>query len=192
MAIALAVLTYKLRYVNVFDFFVARYFLVIESITSLLLMILMIECALAYSYKVIFDIDKNNIKFGFGSFLDGWRIFFESPFNELWVQWKDVWDDHKTNDPDGHDESVISFIALGVLLLIAGIINLILFNFLIAAIIDSYAKVSENIKNQKHLNRAKILYENGILFKIKERFKNTRYIIMAEEDRGKKDLSKGG
>jgi hypothetical protein len=93
MAIALAILTYKLRFVNVFDFFVARYFLVIESITSLLLMILMIECALAYSYKVIFDIDKNMVKFSFGSFLDGWRIFFESPFAELWNQWKDVNDD---------------------------------------------------------------------------------------------------
>lgn len=51
--------------------------------------------------------------------------------------------------------------------------------FLVAAIIESYNKVSQNLKNQKYLARAKILFENTLLFRRDEVFANTRYVIKA-------------
>lgn len=38
--------------------------------------------------------------------------------------------------------------------------NVLLIYFLFAAIIESYNKMSQNLKNQKYLARAKILFEN--------------------------------
>jgi hypothetical protein len=38
--------------------------------------------------------------------------------------------------------------------------NLLMFYFLIAAIIESYNKVSQNLKNLEYLSRSKILLEN--------------------------------
>jgi hypothetical protein len=57
--------------------------------------------------------------------------------------------------------------------------NMLMTYFLIAAIIDSYNKVSVNIRNQKYLARSKILFENSLLFRRDETFENTRYIIKA-------------
>jgi hypothetical protein len=57
--------------------------------------------------------------------------------------------------------------------------NILSTYFLIAAIIDSFNKVSINNKNQKYLSRAKILFENSLLFRRDETFEDTRYIIKA-------------
>jgi len=55
--------------------------------------------------------------------------------------------------------------------------------FLVAAIIESYNKVSQNLKNQKYLARAKILFENTLLFRRDEVFAHTRYVIKAQAER---------
>jgi hypothetical protein len=57
--------------------------------------------------------------------------------------------------------------------------NLLMVYFLIAAIIESYNKVSQNLKNQEYLSRSKILFENSILFRPDKVFASTRYIIKA-------------
>jgi hypothetical protein len=65
------------------------------------------------------------------------------------------------------------------LTLIAKGTNLLTTYFLIAAIIESFNKVSINNNNQKYLSRAKILFENSLLFRRDETFADTRYIIKA-------------
>jgi hypothetical protein len=51
--------------------------------------------------------------------------------------------------------------------------------FLIAAFIESYNKVSQNLASQVYLSRAKILFENALLFKRDQVFGGTRYVIKA-------------
>ena len=60
--------------------------------------------------------------------------------------------------------------------------NLFMIYFLIAAIIESYNKVSQNLKNQEYLSRSKILFENSLLFRRDEAFASTRYIIKAQAE----------
>lgn len=61
MVIALIVMLYKLRHANLFNFFIARCFIVFENIYKYLLAIIIIQVALSYSFKVIFDIYEENI-----------------------------------------------------------------------------------------------------------------------------------
>lgn len=68
--------------------------------------------------------------------------------------------------------------------------NLLLIYFLFAAIIESYNKVSQNLKNQKYLARAMILFENQLLFKRDLIFGQTRYIIKAQAEKVEEGDSK--
>ena len=68
--------------------------------------------------------------------------------------------------------------------------NLLLIYFLFAAIIESYNKVSQNLKNQKYLARAMILFENQLLFKRDLTFGQTRYIIKAQAEKVEEGDSK--
>lgn len=60
--------------------------------------------------------------------------------------------------------------------------NVLMTFFLISAIIESYNKVSQNLKNQEYLSRAKILFENNLLFRRDEAFESTRYVIKAQAE----------
>ena len=51
--------------------------------------------------------------------------------------------------------------------------------FIIAAIIESYKKVSLDLLNQKYLAMAKKLFEYGLRFNRDEIYKDTRFIIQA-------------
>jgi hypothetical protein len=61
--------------------------------------------------------------------------------------------------------------------------NVLLIYFLVAAIIESYNQVSQNLGNQIYLARAKILFENSLLFQRDHKFANTRYVIKAQAER---------
>lgn len=61
--------------------------------------------------------------------------------------------------------------------------NLMLFYFLVAAVIESYNKVSQNLENQKYLARAKILFENSLIFRRDEVYEETRYVIKAQAEK---------
>jgi hypothetical protein len=54
--------------------------------------------------------------------------------------------------------------------------------FLIAAIIESYNRVSINLKSYEYLSRSKILFENSIIFSGDKTFESTRYIIKAQAE----------
>ena len=56
-------------------------------------------------------------------------------------------------------------------------VNFFLFIFIIAAITESYKKISQGLNNQKYLALAKILYQNGSIFNRKSAFKETRYTV---------------
>ena len=71
---------------------------------------------------------------------------------------------------------------LVMLAFIAVCTNILMFYFLIAAIIESYNKVSQNFKNNKYLSRSKILFENSILFPRDKAFASMRYIIKAQAE----------
>lgn len=62
--------------------------------------------------------------------------------------------------------------------------------FMIAAISESFKKVSQGLKKQKYLALAQILYENSILFNRPHTFKDTRYVVRAQVERI--DGAKGG
>lgn len=88
-------------------------------------------------------------------------------------------------------QDFLSFLFLLLLTLTVKGTNLLCTYFLIAAIIDSYNKVSVNNKNQKYLSRAKILFENSLLFRRDETFASTRYIIKAQVEKVKGDDKNG-
>jgi hypothetical protein len=92
-----------------------------------------------------------------------------------------LWEFYKKQSADSSDEIMEKF-TFGFLLVLTLMVigsTILMTYFLIAAIIDSYNKVSTNIKNQKYLARSKILFENSLLFRRNEVFESTRYIIKA-------------
>ena len=97
----------------------------------------------------------------------------------MWTLWKN------NNFTDGGDRVQFNIMFYLLLLLTACAIatNVLLIYFLIAAIIESYNKVSQNLKSQKYLARAKILFENTLLFRRNEAFAGTRYVIKAQAER---------
>ena len=60
--------------------------------------------------------------------------------------------------------------------------HILMIYFLIAAIIESYNKVSQNLKSYEYLSRSKILFENSFFFTQNKTFKHTRYIIKAQAE----------
>jgi hypothetical protein len=60
--------------------------------------------------------------------------------------------------------------------------------FIIAAVIESYKKVSLDLENQKYLAMAKKLYEYGLRFNRDEIYKDTRFIIQAQIEKADEDL----
>ena len=70
-----------------------------------------------------------------------------------------------------------------LLTIVAIATNILLVYFLFAAIIESYNKVSQNLNNQKYLARAKILFENQLLFKRDMVFSETRYVLKAQAEK---------
>ena len=93
----------------------------------------------------------------------------------MWALWK--------NNNFAKDDDLIEFNIMFILLVMLTVVcvgtNVLLAYFLIAAIIESYNKVSQNLKNQKHQSRARILFENTLIFRRDETFANTRYVIKA-------------
>lgn len=60
--------------------------------------------------------------------------------------------------------------------------------FIIAAVIESYKKVSLDLQNQKYLAMAKKLFEYGLHFNRDEIYKDTRFIIQAQIEKADEDV----
>jgi len=145
----------------------------------LVLLIGVTEITFAYAYKIIYEIDASHEKYGIGSLIKAFNFFFEVPFDSLWAFWKN-W---TYADPVTDIQNRFTFVLLVILTAMVISSNVMLIYFLISAIIESYNKVSQNLKNQIHLSRAKILFENSLLFKRNEVFVDTRYVIKAQAER---------
>ena len=151
-------------------------FLIISEILPLTLIIFSAEIAFAYAYKIIYEItpDHND---GIGTVFKAFNFFFEQTFESLWGLWK-----KKAGDPVEEITDEFTLTLLVVLTVMVVGTNLFMVYFLIAAIIESYNKVSQNLKNQEYLSRSKILFENSLLFRRDEAFASTRYIIKAQAE----------
>jgi hypothetical protein len=53
----LLVLFYKIKYLNIANFYITRLFLVINEIYPLLLLIFASQMAFSYAFKIIYEID---------------------------------------------------------------------------------------------------------------------------------------
>jgi hypothetical protein len=183
--LGLLVLFYKIKYLNIASFYITRMFLIISEIFPLTILIGATEIAFAYAYKIIYEIapDHND---GFGTVFKAFNFFFEDTFITLFNFWR-----KKANDPveEVTDQWTLTLLVILTVMVIGT--NLFMIYFLIAAIIESYNKVSQNLKNQKYLSRSKILFENSLLFRRDEAFASTRYIIKAQAETVTGDDSQG-
>jgi len=127
-------------------------FLIILEIIPLTLLIVLVEIAFAYAYKIIYEITPGN-NYGIGTVFKAFNFFFEDTFSSLWELFR--------KPPNNYVEEVTkhsTFILLVILTIMVIGTNLFMMYFLIAAIIESYNKVSQNLKNQEYLSRSKILF----------------------------------
>ena len=65
--------------------------------------------------------------------------------------------------------------------------NTILSYFIIAAMIESFKRVSQDLVNQTYLARAKRLFEYQLNFKRDKIFKNTRFILQAVVEKAEEE-----
>jgi hypothetical protein len=72
----LLVLFYKIKYLNIAQFYITRLFLVINEIYPLLFLIFVSEIAFSYAYKIIYEIDPSNNQ-GLGIIFKSFNFFFE-------------------------------------------------------------------------------------------------------------------
>jgi hypothetical protein len=89
------------------------------------------ELAFAYTYKMIYEINSENEKYGFGIIIKAISFFTEGPFTSLWTNYK-KW----TNEQSGstnHNKFTFFFIVIVALMVIT--VNIILLYFLLSAII---------------------------------------------------------
>jgi len=83
----LLVLYYKIKYLNIAQFYLTRLFLVISEIYPLVIMIFISELAFSYSYKIIYEIDPSHNE-GFGIIYKSFNYFFEQTFSDLWDSYR--------------------------------------------------------------------------------------------------------
>ena len=92
----------------------------------------------AYAYKIIYSIQAEHEIYGFGIMFKALEFFNEDTFTSLWALWK--------NNNFSQDAERIQFNIMFILLIALTIVcigtNVMLAYFLIAAIIESYNKVS--------------------------------------------------
>lgn len=111
-------------------------FLIISEIFPLTMLILVTEMAFAYAYKIIYEItpDHND---GFGTVFKAFSFFFEDTFTTLFAFWR--------KRPNDKIEEITDDWTLGLLVFLTILAlgtNVFLIYFLVAAIIESYNKVS--------------------------------------------------
>ena len=116
-------------------------FLIISEIIPLTLLIFSAEMAFAYAYKIIYEItpDHND---GIGTVFKAFEFFFEDTFSSLWAFWKK----HPSDSIEAVTDN-FTFVLLVMLTVMVIGTNLFMVYFLIAAIIESYNKVSQNLKS---------------------------------------------
>lgn len=179
MILGLVILLYKIKYLNIAQFYISRFYLVVNDVKSLVLLIAIVDITFAYSYKIIYSIQVTHEAYGWGIMFKSLEYFHEDTWSSVWTLWKE--NNFATNAQAKQFE--IEFVLLILLTIVAIGTNVLLIYFLFAAIIESYNKVSQNLKNQKYLARAKILFENQLLFKRDQVFADTRYVIKAQAEK---------
>lgn len=184
--LGLIVLLYKIKYLNFARFYITRFYLILLDVYQLVGIIFLVEITFAYAYKIIYCMQEDHEKYGQGIIFKAFEFFDEDTFTTMWDLWK-----LKTS-ATGDDLVQFNFLIyfLTALMVVAVGTTLMLMYFLIAAIIESYNKVSQNLKNQKYLSRAKILFENSLIFRREEVFHDTRYVIKAQAEKIDGDTAK--
>ena len=141
----------------------------------------------AYAYNIIYTIQLDHRNYGIGVIFKAFEFYNEDTFNTLWTLWQNS---VKSPDPDPTQFNLF-YLFLVILTVGSVATQLLLTYFLVSAIIESYNKVSQNIQNQVYLSRAKILYENSLIFRRETVFADTRYVIKAQAERIDGDRAKG-
>jgi len=137
----LLVFLFKIKYLNFASFYIARMFLIISEIIPLTLIIFATEMAFAYAYKIIYNISPEHND-GIGTVFKAFNFFYEQTFEQLWGLWR--------KKPCDNIEKITDEFTLVLLVILTVMVvatNLFMVYFLIAAIIERYNKVSQNLKN---------------------------------------------
>jgi hypothetical protein len=179
------VLLYKIKYLNIASFYITRFYLVIKDVAALTAIIFVTQITFAYAYNINYSIDHDE---GLGVVFKAFEFFKEDTYTSLWNFYRNKILPVTSNQV----QTTVMFILLVLLTVVVVSVNLMLYYFLVAAVIESYNKVSQNLNNQKYLARAKILFENSLIFRRNEVFQETRYVIKAQAERidGTAGLSK--
>jgi len=125
----------------------------------------------------LYEIDLRHTPYGMGTILKAFEFMFEDTFTSLWTLYRGYIDNLDKPIIRNYEHFKLKIFFILVLTFIFTAINTILSYFLIAAIIDSYKKISQNISQQKYFSHAVILYENIHTLDEKEMMK-TPYVFM--------------
>jgi hypothetical protein len=137
----LLVFLYKIKYLNFASFYISRMFLIISEILPLAIIIFVTQMAFAYAYKIIYDISPEHND-GLVTVLKAFNFFYEQTFEQLWGLWR-----KRPCDKIEKITDEFTLVLLVILTVMVVATNLFMVYFLIAAIIESYNKVSQNLKN---------------------------------------------
>jgi hypothetical protein len=109
------------------------------------------------------------------------KYFHEFPFSQLLNDTsipKNLSGSNSSSGPFISYHAYIPYVySLGLVTFVVTGVDLVLSYFLIAAIVNSYNKVTKGLAKQKYLSIAEILHQNSNIFKRGKIFKHTRYIM---------------
>jgi hypothetical protein len=175
------VLLYKIKFLSIASFYITRFYLVFKDVAALTAIIFVTQITFAYAYNIIYSINHDE---GLGVVFKAFEFFKEDTYSSLWNFYKKyIIPDTILPDALNQFQTTVLLIQLVLLTVVVVSVNLMLYYFLVAAVIESYNKVSQNLNNQKYLTRAKILFENSLIFRRNEVFQETRYVIKAQAER---------
>ena len=175
---AIFALIYKIKYLNVAHFYIQRFYHVVVQTWQLALFFLLIQITFVYAHTILYLNDESHKGYGMWVVLKGFEFFHESPFNTMWTLWKQ----RGTSDKSDPLNFYVFFYFMLIILALYLLISFFLLYFIIAAFIESFNKVSQNLTSQIYLSRAKILYENKQIFPRDSAFADTRFIIRAQSE----------
>ena len=154
MFLMIFVFIYKIKDLSFVKYYLSRLKLLAIDASRLIIVFIIVILTMIYSYKQL-----------------------ESKMNDLF------------DDPDlfGFNlsnilQNVQWVIYYTIIAVCVGIIGGTMF-FIIAAINDSYRKISSELKHERYKGIAQVLHENSFLFNRSTTFKDSRYIVRADMER---------
>jgi hypothetical protein len=87
--LGLVILLYKIKYMNIAQFYISRFYLVVNDVKTLVLLITIVDITFAYAYKIIYSIQTSHEIYGWGIIFKSLEYFHEDTWTSMWSLWKE-------------------------------------------------------------------------------------------------------